>query len=717
MVKSVVFIVLLMLSPLFWRGAGSVAFASTIDKAYKALYEYDYFKAKKLFYAQLKKHTPEAAFGLATIYYRHDNPFYKLDSAYKYMLICKGSYKNVSPKKILKLKAMYHLNDSCMDALHDSICQKAYLVFLTNPTVQSAEKYATIYYQSKYVNTVLCKRDSIVFNKIKDNVISTKITDYIKTYPQSCYLQNALRLLEFAIYQEITSPATDSAYLSYIKQYSHTKYTQQAKEELLAYYIQHKNSSGIYYYIKNIKPSYYAWNALFSLEVKDYTEKNLHLFLEKYPDYPDKQQLEEEFIYWKTPLLSIKQKGKYGFSDSTGRVCIEPVYDDVEDFNEGFALVEKDNLYGYINKAGRVKIGFNYKNASSFNHQVAIVQQNNGVYLIDHAAKQLSTEYDEIADFTDNIAIVKSNNLFGAINYNGEEVIKPNFSYLSDFSENMAAFMQNNKYGFINKQGYAVIAPIFNWVSSFKNNQCRVKIDSHLGVINKKGDFIIEPIYDFIDESYKGIYLVVKNNLYGFIDSSGCFLSEIKYTYNPALKTTDLTNGELMRLTKNNKEELQDKNGIKHFSQDNLSQMQLCDNDIIAALKNNKYQFYSINKTPLTKASLNKISTDKKYWYCKNDKGCSAFSLNLKEKLFSIQADEIKLISNTIFSYTTDDGTGLINKNGTILLESFFDEVSPTLLPSIFYIERKEKGAYFNVNTLKFIWQENGFNPAYIADE
>lgn len=692
--------------------------ASNIDKAYQALQQYDYFKSKKLFYTQLKKNKIEAAFGLATIYYRTDNPFHKLDSAYKYILICRDNYKTLSAEKTLKLKITYHLNDSCLNTLHDSICTKAYSAYQKKNTVASAEKYASTYYESNYVNDVLCRRDSLVFNEIKNNTTSDIITIYIKIYPQSCYLQKALQLLEYAIYREITLEKNDSAYLHYIKQYPNTKYTQQAKEELLTYYIEHKSIEGIYYYIKNIKPSYYAWNTLFSLEVKDYTEKNLHAFLDKYPDYPDKQQLEEEFIYWKIPLLSIKHKGKYGFADTTGKVSIEPVYEDAEDFNEGFALVEKNNLYGYINKAGRVKVDFMFKNAASFSHQVAIVQKDKGFYLIDHAGKRISNEYDEIVDFVDNVAIVKKDNVFGVINYNGEELIKPNHSYLSDFAENIAAYMQNNKYGFINKQGFTVIAANYNWVSSFKNKQCRVKVDTHLGVINKKGDFIIEPLYDFIDELYKGIYLVVKNNLFGFIDSSGCFLSEIKYAYNPALKIADLTNGEFMRLIKNNKEELQDKNGIKYFSQDNVTQIQLGENYIIAACKYNKHQFHSINKIlSLPKTTFNKISTDKKYWYAKNDKGYTVFTIDLKEKLFTIQADEVKLITPHLFTYTNDDGTGLINKNGTILLEAFFEEVTPTLLPDMLFITRKEKGAYFNVNTLKFIWQEEGFNPAYIADE
>src|ERR1017187_7123589 len=126
MTKS--FILLLLLNCFFKSPA------STIDKAYKALHEYDYFKAKKLFYSQLKKNTTEAAFGLATIYSRNDNSFYKLDSSYKYILICRENYKNLSPEKTLKLKTNFHLNDSCIEALHDSICQKAYFIFLNNST-------------------------------------------------------------------------------------------------------------------------------------------------------------------------------------------------------------------------------------------------------------------------------------------------------------------------------------------------------------------------------------------------------------------------------------------------------------------------------------------------------------------------------------------------------------------------------------------------------
>ena len=55
---------------------------SNIDKGFAALNEYDYFKAKKVFYTCAIKYRKLADFGLATIYYRKDNPFHNIDSAY-----------------------------------------------------------------------------------------------------------------------------------------------------------------------------------------------------------------------------------------------------------------------------------------------------------------------------------------------------------------------------------------------------------------------------------------------------------------------------------------------------------------------------------------------------------------------------------------------------------------------------------------------------------
>ena len=58
---------------------------SKIEDAFEALSIYDYFKAKKLFYTELKRAIKSAAaYGLAMIYRRTDNPFSNTDNASKY---------------------------------------------------------------------------------------------------------------------------------------------------------------------------------------------------------------------------------------------------------------------------------------------------------------------------------------------------------------------------------------------------------------------------------------------------------------------------------------------------------------------------------------------------------------------------------------------------------------------------------------------------------
>ena len=89
---------LLFLCFLFLNFAGSVS-AGKIERAFYAMEEFNYFKAKGLFEKSYKRNPSPASFGLATIFYRTDNPFHSLDSAYRYILIAEKEYGQLKDKK------------------------------------------------------------------------------------------------------------------------------------------------------------------------------------------------------------------------------------------------------------------------------------------------------------------------------------------------------------------------------------------------------------------------------------------------------------------------------------------------------------------------------------------------------------------------------------------------------------------------------------------
>jgi len=688
------------------------ALASEIEKGYKALSIYDYFKAREIFYKELKKHPAEAAFGLATIYYRNDNPFHHLDSSYKYIFISRENFSLLPAEKRSAIQAKLPVNDSALVSLHDSICKKAFLKLMMKPNVEDAEKYLDIYHQSKFIKKVLCLRDSFLFHSPDRKLNAAGFTNYIYTYPQSCYLHDARNLLEFATYMESTSEKTDKAYLTYIEKYPRAKYIPYAKEELLNFYIKTRNAKGIHNFIRSFGDSYptnLAWNMLLGIEAPHHTKAELQAFLDKYKDYPKRDELEEEFVFWQTPFFLVKKNDKLGYCDSTGKLMIEPVFTDAEDFSEGYAAVQKNDLYGYINKAGKTKIEFQYNEASGFSNNVAIVQKDKKYFLIDYSNKVLSARYDDMADFSEGMAIVKKNNLYGAINLNGQEIIKPAFDMISDFSEGLAVFLKNGKYGFADKQGFTAIAPIYDWVSSFKNGQCRAQFNKLFGVINRKGDFIIKPEFDQINEPHRGIYMVVKNNLYGFADSTGCFIAEIRYNFQPALKTADLTDGNFFVLITPKKKELQNLNGAKFFPEHTFEEVSLPVNNFIVAKEKNKFSVYSLVKPGFAKKGLFSASSDGKYWYLQNKKGLNVYDLSIEKLLFTVAANRATSFGNN-FLTENEEGKGLTDPAGLEILPMLYEEINATALPGLLYIVRNEKGAYFNLSARSFIWKEEGFD-------
>lgn len=248
------------------------------------------------------------------------------------------------------------------------------------------------------------------------------------------------------------------------------------------------------------------------------------------------------------------EEGFWGYMDKNGNIVIEPKYSDAWPFSNGLAFVGFPNgmeiekvdeidtsgaivgqreilipmiMYGCIDKNGNVIIPpiKTWTRGSVFKDSVALVatvlNRSSDYYLPEDAETDDQTyeeskevykyynmkgellditddfddEYIKFNDFSDGLALVRKNNLYGFIDKKGNAVIDFMFCEASDFHEGLAKVLINDKYGYIGKTGQIVISPQYTDAADFSCGLARVSVHGKYGFINKKGEMVISPRY------------------------------------------------------------------------------------------------------------------------------------------------------------------------------------------------------------------------------
>ena len=100
-------------------------------------------------------------------------------------------------------------------------------------------------------------------------------------------------------------------------------------------------------------------------------------------------------------LFPIKQLGKWGFIDRTGKVIVPPQYAAAGEFHQGRARVKVGDKFGFIDPTGKVVI---------------------------------PPQFDKVAEFSEGLARVEIGGKSGFVDPNGKMVISPRFAKAGNFS-------------------------------------------------------------------------------------------------------------------------------------------------------------------------------------------------------------------------------------------------------------------------------------------
>jgi len=266
--------------------------------------------------------------------------------------------------------------------------------------------------------------------------------------------------------------------------------------------------------------------------------------------------------------LPVYRDGKWGYSDRSGRMVIEPQFEMAFPFVNGMAEVFRKghNELLYIDREGKAIAARNFSSNRFSEGTIPIKVGEKYGYADEKGETIIFPRFDGAGDFSEGLAPVQIEGEWGYIDHSGKVIIAPRFDSASSFSEGLAIVgfekrkalqgngqeretltfserLSNVKYGFINKAGQIVIEPQFDSADDFSDGLAPVRIGSLLalsdvdskvvkwGYIDKAGRRAIE--LQFLDarKFSEGLAAVKVGRKWGYIDTTGRVVIPPQFEY------------------------------------------------------------------------------------------------------------------------------------------------------------------------------------------
>lgn len=566
-----------------------------VKKGFEALAVYDYFKAKACFYKALSgKQASAAAYGLATIYARRDNPFTNADSAARYVNL--AYFLRQAPARQNRVWAGFVADSAAVLSLADSIAVRQLALAKKQNTVAAYEQFLLqhLLCSQKLKHTAVYLRDELEFNRALAANSSDTTLFFMRSHPGNSFYHEADMLKDRQLFDEWTQAGTAASYIGFMRKYPANIMHKQALERLFTIYRQAADAQGLAFFVKTYPAapqSLEAWKLLFSLSVKAYSYSELKRFLTDFPEFPLKNSILKELELNKLVYYPYQAGEFMGFINEEGRQVIAPVYDAVSEFREGLSVVQRNDSVFYINKEASNPFDAYYEDAQPFKNGLAPVKVNGKWVFINRQGQQVSKLFDEVNELSNNLYVVKQGDKYGALDQYAQTLIEPVYDKLGDFKNDFAYYAGKEGYGFVSVSGQAY-KPEFEWISDFDEAQIAVmKQNGKYGLVNGRGRMLLEARYDLVVRAAAEVFLVVLNNQYGFFAAKGCFILGVAYDYSKEKQPEFYTNGRYFRLMKKKGQSIVDENGVGLQGLQEYNEVNFYCNGLMRVKKKKKYGY------------------------------------------------------------------------------------------------------------------------------
>ena len=241
---------------------------------------------------------------------------------------------------------------------------------------------------------------------------------------------------------------------------------------------------------------------------------------------------EDDEIYAGCGLVRKEQKGKMGLVNSSGENVVPYVYDDIHDFDNGFAVVEKGEKYGVINCAGKVIAPCEFSSAEIIDGLI-LIERDGKFAILNSEGVATPFIFDIISNREGNYVSVRINGEWGFIDRETSKFVVPcEYEEVSSYCEGLAVVKKDGRYGVVNTDGELITPCVFDWISDYKNGFARAVKEGRDGVLDSNGQLCVPCRFDvvcdwdnwggWLDGSiYNGLAMVKLNGKYGLINLNG----------------------------------------------------------------------------------------------------------------------------------------------------------------------------------------------------
>jgi hypothetical protein len=529
MKKQYIFYILVLI---LTSSACLTSYAGKIDKGFKQLEQLDYFNAKKSFDKALKKEASAAAYGLSIIYYRTDNPFHNIDSAYKYIRVSEANYSLVKSKKLDKYKA-YGFTKKNIAKHKEEVSTFYFNKLAGNNNVKDWTEFLERNPEAKEFKKATTIRDSLAYALAQEKNSSLSYQSFLTTYPNSEFAKDVQADFYSAEYREQTKDGKIGSYVAFLTKFSENPFTKSAEDKMYELSTEANTVETIYGFIKKYpknRNASEAWRRLYQVYMYDYSDQRIEQFEKEFSEYPFLNELKSDLQMARTVLIPAKSNNKFGAMDLSGRMTILPTYELVSFFHEGLALVGKDGKYGYINKVNELVIPFEYDSGTDFEQGRAMVEVEGKFGLIDRTAKMvIEAIYEDIGTFSEGLIYAQKEGKYGYFDKYGEMRIPMKFDEAYGFSKGLAKVQVGEQQSFINPQGEYILPLKYESLSFFTKDLLIFEDDEYYGLINTTGQIVLPAEFDEIGQLSYGMAIVDRNGGIGYMDSTGKIVIDTKF--------------------------------------------------------------------------------------------------------------------------------------------------------------------------------------------